>query len=191
MKNLAVILIIFYSLYSVNSNAQEEQTFYPNWYGSFHLAQADTSLNSGGQDFNYFNVGGAVGYRFSEYLSTEFFMSFATNDKRDDLVSDFIGENVGTRFDAVGVYLVAQTQGEFYAKGRVGLTQSRFTYSVSGFEDESKGSVGLSYGIGVGTKVENYTFDLEYIVMPEADDPLFSEDSYDTDIIAVSMSIDF
>jgi len=51
--------------------------------------------------------------------------------------------------------------------------------------------VGLSYGIGVGAKVENYTFDLEYIVMPEADDPIFSEESYDTDVIAVSMSIEF
>jgi len=191
MKRLVSLFIAASSLMSLQINAQEEQEFYPTWYGSFHLATADTTINSGGQDFNYFNVGGAVGYRFSDYLSSELFMTFATNDKTDEVVSDIIGERIGTSFDAVGVYLVGQTPGDFFVKGRVGLTQSRFTYSASGFDDESKGTVGLSYGIGVGAKVENYTFDLEYIVMPEADDPLFSEESYDTDVVAVSMSIEF
>ena len=175
----------------VFSGAPSANEFKPGWYANLHLGKTDTSLNQASQDFSYLSIGGSFGYRFSEIIAAEFFMSFATNGERDEIVSSLIGEEVETEFDAVGFYLTAQSRGDYYIKGRAGLVESRFIYSANGYEDASGKDVGFSYGIGGGAKFDSVRLELEYVVMPEVSDPLFADTSYDTKMMMISLGTDF
>ncbi len=136
-------------------------------------------------------MGGSLGYRFSEIFATEFYMSFATNDENDRVASAILGESVGASFDAMGMYLTAQSKGDLYVKGRAGLIQSGFTYSAKGYEDEKGTDFGLSYGIGAGAKKDNLFFEIDYIVFPEVGDPLFNDASYDSSIVSLAIGSNF
>lgn len=105
------------------------------------------------------------------------------SDERDEIVSALIDERVSAEYNSVGVYAIAQSRGKFYFKGRVGLAESRFVYTAAGYEDEDEGSFGLAYGGGAGIRHNNWSFELEYLMMPEVDDPIFSGDSYDTSMM--------
>ncbi|MCO7225792.1 outer membrane beta-barrel protein [Pleionea sp. CnH1-48] len=187
--SLAAILLASsaYALPSLAEN-QTPEAFQPDWYAGFSLGSAKADSNTGAQSFKYLNVGGNIGYRFTEHFSGEFMATFASDDERDEVVSNLINEKVGTKFDAIGLYLVGQTTGDFYVKGRLGIAESRFSYSAPGFEDETKGSFGASYGAGFGFKAEKFNVELEYVVTPEADDPIFSAESYDTNVISLTVS---
>jgi hypothetical protein len=192
MKSLRKILLSSIVLIaSFDTFAQSESTFYPGWYGNINLGSAKTTLNDGNQNFTFMNIGGAFGYRFSELFATEFFMSFSTNGERDDFVSYILGQEVEAEYDAVGFYATLQSKGDIYAKGRAGLIESRFTYTSKGYGDESENDIGLSYGIGGGVKNGRLAFELDYLVMPEVDDPIFDNTSYDSKLIMLSIGTSF
>jgi hypothetical protein len=182
--SFALVLIAF----SSNGVAGEYE---PTWYGSVHLGKTNTSWNQGNQDFSYLKLGGSWGYRFSDILAAELFMSFTTNPQKDELVSAMLGQDVKTEFDAVGFYLTAQSRGDYYIKGRAGITESRFIYSASGYQDEAGKDIGFSYGFGVGMISNGLRFEAEYIVMPEVDDPIFDSTSYDSKLLMISVGMDF
>jgi hypothetical protein len=188
IKSLASCALIMAPMIVVSDEAKDD--FKPGWYWAGSLGKADAKSNTGAQSFNYLNVGGHFGYRHKDFFALEFLATFASDDDKDDVVSQSIS-NAGTKFDALAVYAVFQNPGDFYAKGKFGLAQSRFSYTAPGYEDETKGSVGFSWGAGVGIKVEAWRVELEYMVFPKADDPLFSEESYDPKLINLSIGSDF
>lgn len=192
MKYMKKTLIgSLFVLFSLDVFAQNNSDFYPGWYGNINLGTAKTSLTSGDQNFSFLNVGGAFGYQFSEIFGTEFFMSFASNGERDEIASWFVGQEVEAEYDAVGFYATLKSQGDVYVKGRAGLIESRFTYTSKGYEEESENDIGLSYGIGGGIENGRVIFELNYLVMPEVDDPIFSDASYDTKLVVISVGTKF
>lgn len=100
-------------------------------------------------------------------------------------------EKVWTNTDALGLYLTAQNKGSIYGKVRARIAQSRFTYSASGFEDEKGTSTGLSYGIGAGFKHNGLNFEVEYLKLPEVDDFIFDDTSYDNSALIFAVGLDF
>ncbi len=184
-------LVLLATASVVGANETSEETFVPYTYGEIHLGQTNTSLNQGDQDFSYITLGGSYGYQFHQNFGTEFFMSFAINKKTDDITSAFVGTNVKTTFNAFGGYLVGKTTGDFYGKVKLGLIGSQFTYSAGGYEDESSTDVGISYGLGVGIKGQAVGVELNYLVMPEVDDPLWDGASYDSDMLLLNLRFEF
>lgn len=175
------------------ANAQESGNSHAaggTWYWGGQVAKVDTSLNSGGQDFSFTNLNLNLGYRFSSILSVEGWASMNISDERDEITSFVLDENVSAEYNGFGVYAVAQTTGKFYVKGRAGLASSRFVYTASGYEDEDESNVGLSYGVGTGFQNNQWRFELEYLVMPEVDDPIFNSESYDTSMIVLGLTYD-
>lgn len=161
-----------------------------NWYWGGQVATVDTSLNSGGQDFSFTNLNLNFGYRYSAIFSVEGWASMNVSDERDEIVSSILDENINAEYNGVGIYGIAQSRGRFYVKGRLGLVESRFVYTASGYEDEDEGSIGFSYGVGGGIRNNNWSFELEYLVMPEVDDPIFSGESYDTSMMTLGFTYD-
>lgn len=193
MKNKTLIFGVVLLASSSFVNAQESGNSYSSggtWYWGGQVASVDASLNSGGQDFSFTNLNLNFGYRYSDIFSVEGWASMNVSDDRDEIVSFVLDENVNAEYNGVGIYGVAQSRGKFYVKGRVGLVNSRFVYTASGYEDEDESSFGFSYGAGAGVKHNNWSFELEYLVMPEVDDPLFANESYDTSMITVGFTYD-
>lgn len=189
VKILAILSIgVCASALAQDSN---ESGFQPAWYGSLHLGKTKTSLTEGDQNFSYLSIGGSFGYRFSEMFAAEFLGTFATNGEQDKLVSEILDEKVWTNTDAFGLYLTAQNKGNIYGKVRAGLAQTSFTYSASGFEDDKGTATGLSYGIGAGFKHNGLNFEVEYLKLPEVDDPIFDDTSYDNSALFFAVGLDF
>ncbi|NVJ58797.1 MAG: outer membrane beta-barrel protein [Gammaproteobacteria bacterium] len=178
------------AILTLSASAAAEE-FYPYNYGELHLGKIGTSLNSGGQDFNYTSLGGSYGYQFHENIGAEFFATFAVTKETDEFVSSSIGTTVKTSVNAFGGYMVAKTSGRFYVKGKLGLVASQFTYSASGFESESSTDVGLSTGFAVGIQGESVNVELMMLQLPDSDDPLFSSESYENDFVGLNLSFDF
>ena len=160
-------------------------------YWGLQYADVETSLNEGGQTFDFKNINLNFGYRYSEILTFEFMITGNVSDERDDIMSSIIGQQVNAELNGYGLFALVQTPGKFYVKARAGLAVSRFVYTASGYEDEDEKDSGFSYGIGAGVRVGKGNLEIEYIEMPTVDDPLFSKSSYDTSMITVGFTHDF
>lgn len=190
MKNKIMLFALISSLPVVS--LAEEAVFTPSWYGGLHIGKANTELNDAQQEFSFLNVGGNFGYRYTKNISVEGFLTFASDEEKDHYVSDILATDVGVKVDAMGVYVVGQSSGDLYVKGRVGLAQTRFSYDASGYESESEEDIGFSYGIGAGAKINStIRVELEYIVFPEVSDPIFTQSSYESDMFSLSVVWDF
>lgn len=165
-------------------------TFQPTWYFGGGFGSIKTSLSAFNQDFTYSSLGFNWGYRYSEVFAVEASGMFSISDERDDIISEDLGTSVDTSFNTVGVYATLQNKGSVYVKGRLGLAQSRITYSASRYESESEGNFGFAYGVGVGAKAENVRFELEHYTLPDVDDP-FSNESFESKYTSLSIIFDF
>ncbi len=192
MKKFTIAALALTSALSLNAQAEETQDEYtPFSYFGVHLGNANTELNGGGQDFGYFHLGGTYGYQYSENFAFESVASLTVGDERDDIVSDLLGQTARTQFNSIAGYLVAKSSGSFYVKGKAGLSYASFVYTASGYEDEVESTFGLSYGIGLGIEGEKFNFEFELTKMPEVDDPIFPNDSYDTTLTTVNLVFNF
>jgi hypothetical protein len=183
-KTIGLMLALTASLVMADD---AENSFYPYTYGEVHLGKTTTSLNGSDLDYSYLTIGGSYGYQFHPNFSSELFATFATNKENDEITSAIIGANVKNSYNAFGAYLVAKTTGNFYGKLKLGLIGSQFVYSAGGYEDESSTDVGVSYGLGIGYKADRVGIELNYLVMPEVDDPLWTQDSYDSDMLLFNL----
>ncbi len=182
------ISLLFLCLAFTTSAAETEQLFVPGYYAGINLGSAKMDGGSGLQDFSYLNVGFNGGYQYTSNFSAELYASFSSTGKKDDYVSSLLGTEVKAEQNVAGIYAVAKTSGAFYGKARLGIAQSRFSYSAGGYEDDSNGDIGLSYGVGVGITNENISCELEYIIFPTVDDPIFDNTDYDISILSLGLS---
>ncbi len=167
---------------------QSSGHFQPGGYFGVGLANASTSLDGGGQSFDFVNAELKLGYQFHQNFAGELWTSVAVAPKRDDIMSELVEQRVESEYAGYGVFLVASYGAEVYAKARVGLAGSRFTYSASGYLDEDNADHGLAYGGGVGYAKNNLRFELDYIAMPDVDDPIWPDDRYSTNLVSVGIT---
>ncbi|PWK54178.1 outer membrane beta-barrel protein [Pleionea mediterranea] len=189
MRN--IVFVILATALAQPVLAENSSSFSAGWYGDIHLGQTGTSLKQGEQSFDFLSIGGSYGYQYNEYFAAEFFGSFATDGEHDDIMSAILGQEAKVKFDAIGAYLVGKTHGKYYLKARVGLINSRFTYSAGGFEDETGSDTGFSYGFGAGVSLEKVNIELNYLQFPDVDDPLFNSTSYESDQLTISIGTQF
>lgn len=162
--------------------------FYPYGYFGVNLGSTSVSSEIGLQDFKFITAGLAAGYQFTPIFAVEGLIVVPTTDKRSKFVVLDSGQQVDAGFSAFGVYLNAKSQGDWYFKGRLGLSSSKFSYSADGYEDESNADIGLSYGLGGGYQMGSHAFDLEYITFADVDDPFITGESYSAKTITLSWS---
>lgn len=168
------------------------EEFYPGWYFNAHLAKTNTELKGADQEFDYANLGGLVGYQFTDSLSAEVMLSFSVDQDTDEIVSNQLNTRVKTSYGAFAGYAAFKTPGDLYFKGKVGLGFSTFSYDASGFESESETNGGFTWGAGVGfTTTNDINFTLEYLKMPDSDDPIFFDESYENEMWVFSIGANY
>ncbi|PCJ20505.1 MAG: hypothetical protein COB04_04425 [Gammaproteobacteria bacterium] len=84
---------------------------------------------------------------------------------------DFSG--VDLDFDSLAVYGVYRSEGEIYIKGKGGFLRQEVSVNTSGFGRFNETDTGVSFGVGVGARIDNISFEAEYTFIEE-DATLFS-----------------
>lgn len=157
-------------------------------YWSLGYAKVTTDLKSGGQSFDLQSINLAWGYHFHPNVAAELWGSFNVAPDTDDYTSGLVGEKVEAEFDSFGAFVVGRLGQKVYGIARAGLVNSRFTYSAKGYEDEKEDAFGLGFGIGGGVNVGKAQWELNYLVLPEVDDPIFTAESYETDMLTIGFN---
>jgi Outer membrane protein beta-barrel domain len=165
--------------------------FQPGWYAGGGLGRTSVELDGGGQSFDYSTLGLTAGYQFNEIIGSEVMIGFSITDQKDRIASDVLDVDVNTEFFSFGAFVTAQSPGQFFVRGRLGLAESRFTYTAKGYEDEAGSDFGLAYGIGVGLKHNTMTVGFDYTALPDVDDPVFDQESYSANALGLSLTFSF
>lgn len=174
------------------ARAQEPSPFQSGYYVSLAYANVSTDFKGGGaQDFSLQNLNVAWGYQFKPNFAAEFWGSFNVGPETDDFVSDLLGQKVEVAYDSFGIFGVGKYGEKFYVSGRLGLASSRFTYSAKGYSDEKEDDIGLAYGLGGGISHNKLQFEVDFIVLPEVDDPIFEDASYENSMLAFGINYRF
>lgn len=173
--------------------AHADDSFHPYWYVTANAGTTKTGWENGGQEFSYRSIGGSLGYQFNETFGVEIFTSSTRNSEPEDILSSLIDADVKTSFDAQGAFLTAKTHGKAYLEGRVGLAESNFTYSATGYQSEKSSDVALAFGLAGGVQFENVRLEFGYLLLPDVEDPLpfFGGQVYESSSLDLSISYDF
>lgn len=136
-------------------------------YGELTYAADDSDLPEEGQDIR--NAGVVFGRLVNEYVGWEFEYTYTAT--KDDITIDDIdyGSLAG---DTLGIFLVAKTRGDVYAKGRVGYM--RVTQQIELRDDSSPfdetNAYGVGFGFGGGVKIgKTGAIEFEYTRHPNAE----------------------
>lgn len=180
-------------LFSGHAIAQDNlaDDFYAHWFMGLNLGSTSVGSNTGAQNFKFITAGVSFGYQFSENFNSELLLIVPVAGKKDEFISDLLGTTVDAEYSSYGLFFNAKTSGNLYAKGRIGLASSQFSYSADDYTEEKNSDIGLAYGIGGGYGKGQYSYELEYIVMPDVDDPLFQDESYSAKTITATIAFRF
>ena len=192
MKNvfsLVIATVMSSAAYGAEVNLADD--FYAYGYMGVNLGSTPVSPKNGSQGYRFLTAGFSVGYQFTPFIAVEGLIVVPTSGKKDNVTSSILDERVEAEYSAYGVYLNAKTRGDWFVKGRLGLALSQFSYSADGYKDEDGNDIGFSYGVGGGYKNGQYSYELDYIVFPDVDDPFYSSESYEAKTISFSLSFQF
>lgn len=147
MKKIIAVTSVL-ALFGLSSGAHSESAFVGVEYGTFSSEDADMD-----------NLGIDFGVDINKILAVEGAYTFSVNE--EDIDAD-----ITLASTTLGVYLAARSEGPFYVKGQLGFAKVDFDmkgYGVTISDDDA----GLSYGAGVGARVQNVMLELKYIKYPD------------------------
>lgn len=130
-------------------------------YGVFKTEQT-----VGSYEVEMDNLGFVFGGEINDIFALEFDYTQTVSADKEESGGSTIRQSV----DTLGLFLVAKSSGDIYARGRVGYT--RIEHEIRFMGDGDTDSIyGLAYGIGAGIKVgKGAAFEIEYTVFPETDE---------------------
>ena len=178
---------LLFAASAVSAQSPSSSEFVRNTYWGLQIADVDLS-DSFDQELTNKAIFGSFGYNLSEWFAVEGTLGIALDDDTDEVASDSFGVKIDTSMSSAGVYGVVKNPGPVFLKARAGLAYTTISASASGFEDESESSIGLSYGFGAGVKIDRTSIELEFVSLPDTDDPLASGADYEIEMITLGFN---
>lgn len=135
------------------------------------------------------NLGFVFGKEVNDVLAMEF--EYTTTVSDDD---DYFGTGSSASVDTLGLFVVARTSGDLYAKGRVGYTRVDQEFGDNPVIDwgGSKNVYGIAIGVAAGYKItKGGAIELEYMLYPTRDDVEFDFTGVGGSVIEEDLEMDF
>lgn len=173
-KYIAIAVLSLALLIPATSNAsrykfedsRSAEVFPGKAYLGLKFGVFNTEQTVGSYDVEMDNLGFVFGGEINEFLALEF--DYSQTVSADKTESG--GSTAKQTVDTLGFFLAAKTEGDVYARGRVGYTRIEHNISFMG-DSESDNIYGIAYGIGAGMKVgKGAVIEIEYTVFPETDE---------------------
>lgn len=139
---------------------------------------------SGSDDFEMDNIGIVFGGHINDWLAIELdYNQTVSADKQD-----FQGSDIKYKTDALGLFLVFKTTGDFYARAKVGYVILDQDVTTIG----SDNVYGMAGGLGGGYYFnDNIALELEYTLYPETDEfdrlGKIIDDTWTNDFISIGL----
>ena len=126
---------------------------------AFGAVSVDDDIDTG-------NLGIALGSIAESGFGYELFYAFSVIDDEDSSN----GVDIEADTDVLGFFVVYQTRGDVYFKGKLGYGFSNVTFDIEdqGSVDESEDD--FSFGVGVGFPIGEGALEVSYYRFPEIDD---------------------
>lgn len=154
MKATQLLILAVIALCSIGTVYAEDEP----WYAGVKAGRMKVDLS--GYD-NAIGVGGMLGYKLNNTLGIE--GGYTTTGEDSDVM-------VGTSqaqwdIDVVAVHLAYRTEGNFYAKGKVGALYQEVSVNLANAGEPKSGGE-FTYGVGAGWRpFKDIALELEYTVI--------------------------